>query len=88
VLRVLQEVPGNLPQLYDRMISLIKREKWDAETCYSILAVTTLSHRLLYLLKLQTLAGLGTQTIDKMLNLIHMCSSFLTVLKDHVYLIY
>jgi hypothetical protein len=70
------------------MMSLIEREKWDAETCYSILAVTTLSRRPLHLLELRTLASLGTQTMDEMLDLVHICGLFLTVLKDHVYLIH
>lgn len=88
VLRVIQEEPGGLPQLYDRMMSRVEREKWDAEACYGILAVTTLAYRPLHLLELRTLTGEKSSTIDELSRLVHLCGSFLTVQASYVYLIH
>ena len=91
VLRVLEELPGDLIPLYDRMMKQIQSfKRKDPEFCLLVLSTATLVYRPLHLLELAALSGLpseiagDTQTLKR---LVYLCS-FLTVQHDHIYFIH
>jgi hypothetical protein len=90
VLQVLEEVPGGLVPLYDRMIKQIQQLKRNhPKFCYLILSTATLAYRPLHLLELWILAGLGeTLDIADLERVIKSCGSFLTIREDHIYLVH
>jgi hypothetical protein len=91
VLQVLEEVPGGLIPLYDRMIKQIQQLKLKyPEFCRLILSTATLAYRPLHLLELRILAGLERKIlhIAELERMIKWCGSFLIIREDHVFLIH
>ncbi|KAK0721142.1 hypothetical protein B0H67DRAFT_512790, partial [Lasiosphaeris hirsuta] len=76
--------PGLLP-LYDRMMRDIGKSTSDYRgSCLAVLSVATIAYRPLHILELRTLAGLKYETAD-LEKIVDMCSSFLTLVDNHVY---
>jgi hypothetical protein len=91
VLQVLEEVPGGLIPLYDRMIKQIQQLKRNhPKFCCLILSTATLAYRPLHLLEIWILAGLEKEILHMadLERMIKSCGSFLTIREDHVYLIH
>ncbi|KAI9777861.1 MAG: hypothetical protein M1839_008538 [Geoglossum umbratile] len=91
-LQVVEEVPTDLHQLYDRMVNQIQRlAKRNSEVCQFILSIATVAYRPLHLAEIGSLCGLQGQISALMKNvrkIVAMCGSFLTVRDDQVYLIH
>lgn len=91
ILEVLDQMPGDLPGLYDRMMGQIDRlQRNDPKHCRSVLSVAALAHRPLHIQELPILTGISGRLAEKgtLENIINKCGSFLTVRDDHVYLIH
>jgi NACHT domain len=91
-LEVVEEMPTDLHQLYDRMVNNIQQlSKKNSELCLLILSIATIAYRPLHIAELGSLCGLqgptsaSTKTLTK---IVAMCGSFLTVRDDQVYLIH
>ena len=91
-LQVVEEVPTDLHQLYDRMVNQIQQlTKRNSEVCRLILSVATVAYRPLYLAEIGSLCRLPGQISALTKNVrkvVAMCGSFLTVRDDQVYLIH
>lgn len=91
-LKVVEEVPTGLHQLYDRMVNQIQQlTKRNSELCRLILSIATLAYRPLCLAEIGSLCGLPGQipSLTKSVRkIVAMCGSFLTVRDDQVYLIH
>jgi NACHT domain len=91
VLRVLEDVPADLPPLYRRMIKHIEQLKYDRELCYLVLSTVIIAYRPLHLLELGTISGLSEhefKTKDDLEEIVKTCGSFLTIREDYVYFIH
>ncbi|KAF2189356.1 hypothetical protein K469DRAFT_626298 [Zopfia rhizophila CBS 207.26] len=91
VLQVLDQMPSDLPKLYDRMMGQIGRLKGtDPKNCRSVLSAATLAYRPLHLLELPIVAGLRGRLTQKgnLEKIVNKCGSFLTIREDYVYLIH
>ena len=91
-LQVVEEVPTDLHQLYDRMVNQIQQlTKRNSEVCRLILSVATVAYRPLHLAEIGSLCRLPGQISALMKNVrkvVAMCGAFLTVRDDQVYLIH
>jgi flagellin-specific chaperone FliS len=91
-LEVVEEVPTDLHQLYDRMVNQIQqRPKRNSEVCRLMLSIATVAYRPLHLAEIGSLCGLSGQIsalTKNVRNIVVMCGSFLTVRDDQVYLIH
>ncbi|GAW26224.1 putative NWD1 protein [Rosellinia necatrix] len=86
-LYTVREVPTDLYQLYDRMITQIQQLR-DPDSCWSVLSTATLANRPLHLAELSVLSRLPkivSPSIEKVRKIVAMCGSFLTVQNDYVY---
>ena len=92
ILRVVEEVPTGLEELYDRMMSQIQQlKRKDPEFCRLVLSTVVLTYRPLRLAELGALSGLPneiTGSMDSMRAIVALCGSFLTIQDGHVYLIH
>ncbi|RYP43341.1 hypothetical protein DL768_009975 [Monosporascus sp. mg162] len=91
VLKVVEEIPAGLEELYGRMIKYIQHLKRDAEFCRRVLSTVTLAYRPLRLAELGVLSGLPneiTGSMNNMRDIVAMCGSFLTIQNGYVYLIH
>ncbi|RYP82721.1 hypothetical protein DL770_005533 [Monosporascus sp. CRB-9-2] len=91
VLKVVEEIPTDLEELYARMIEYIQQLERDSEFCLLVLATVTLAYRPLRLAELGVLSGLPkeiTGITENIKEIVAMCGSFLTIQKDYVYLIH
>lgn len=91
-LQVVEEVPTDLYQLYDRMVNQIQQlSKRNSELCRLVLSIATVAYRPLHLAEIGGLCGLQGQISALTKNvrkIVAMCGSFLTVRDDQVYLIH
>ncbi|KAF1992897.1 HET-domain-containing protein [Amniculicola lignicola CBS 123094] len=91
-LQVVEEAPPGLHQLYDRIIEQIKQLKQrNSEICRLLLSTACVAYRPLYLAEIGSLCGLLGQISVLTRNVrmfATMCSSFLAVRDDQVYLIH
>jgi hypothetical protein len=91
-LQVVEEVPTDLHQLYDRMVDQIQQlPKRNSEVCRLILSIVTVAYRPLHLAEIGSLCGLSGQISALTKNarkIVAMCGSFLTIRDDQVYLIH
>jgi hypothetical protein len=92
ILDVLNEIPGGLQQLYNRMMGQIEKlDRRDPDFCRLVLSTTTLVYRPLHLLELGTISGLPRQisnNVDNITKIIGKCSSFLTIREEYVYFVH
>jgi hypothetical protein len=91
VLKLLDEMPEDLTQLYATMLErivLLKRE--NSNLCRTALAIATVVHRPLSLNELSTLAGFRNllKKLEHVEELIKYCGSFLTVQDNKIYFIH
>lgn len=83
--RRIDEIPSELPALYDRMMGDIGKSKSEYRgVCLNVLSIATLVYRPLHILELRTLAGLEYDTAD-LEKIVDMCGSFLTLVERYVY---
>lgn len=91
-LRVVEEVPVGLHQLYDRMVDHIHQlGKKNSEMCRLLLSIVSVAYRPLHLAELGslcTLPGPVSTLIKNTRTLVAMCGSFLTIRDSQVYLIH
>jgi hypothetical protein len=91
-LQVVEDVPMDLHQLYDRMMNQIQQlMKRHSEVCQLILSIATVAYRPLYLAEIGSLCELLGQISALTKNLrkiVTMCGSFLTIRDDQIYLIH
>ncbi|OCL00979.1 beta transducin-like protein HET-D2Y, partial [Cenococcum geophilum 1.58] len=91
-LQVVEEVPTELHQLYNRMVNQIQQlTKRNSEVCRLILSIATVAYRPLYLAEIGSLCKLPGQISALTKNvrkIVAMCGSFLTVRDNQVYLIH
>jgi hypothetical protein len=91
-LQVVEEVPTDLHQLYDRMVNQIQQlTRRNSEVCRLTLSIATIAYRPLHLAEIGSLCGLPGQIsalTKSMRKIVAMCGSFLTVRDDQVYLIH
>lgn len=92
MLQVMEEMPGNLEDLYDRIWEEIRKLRRNTpEFCRLILSAVTLAYRPLHLVELGVLSGLPLEISSNqryILDVVASCGSFLTV-KDHfIYVIH
>ncbi|KAH0553451.1 hypothetical protein GP486_006481, partial [Trichoglossum hirsutum] len=91
-LRVVEDVPTGLYQLYDRMVNQIQHlTKRNSEVCRLILSIATVAYRPLYLAEMGSLCGLPGQIsalTENVRKIVSMCGSFLTIRDGQVYLIH
>jgi NWD NACHT NTPase-like protein/NACHT domain-containing protein len=86
-IEILQEMPSNLKNLYDRMMDQIELlERKNPDFCKFILSIMTLAYRPLHLSELVTLANLPPKIPP--MEIVKKCASFLTIRNDTVYLIH
>ncbi|KAI9769750.1 MAG: hypothetical protein M1839_003596 [Geoglossum umbratile] len=91
-LQVVEEVPTDLRQLYDRMVYQIQQlPKRNSEVCWLILSIATVVYRPLHLAEIGRLCRVPGQIlalIKNVRNIVAMCGSFLTIRENQVYLIH
>ncbi|CAN9363411.1 unnamed protein product [Alternaria alternata] len=91
-LAVVEEAPAGLHQLYDRMMQQIQRlSARNVEICQSLLCITAVVYRPLYLAEIGSLcksAGRATIVAETVRKIVAMCGSFLTVRDEQVYLVH
>jgi hypothetical protein len=91
-LAVVEEAPAGLQRLYDRMMEQIHRlSARNVDTCQSLLGVTAVAYRPLYLAEMGSLcrsAGRATMVAETVRKIAAMCGSFLTVRDEQVYLVH
>jgi hypothetical protein len=91
-LAVVEEAPAGLHQLYDRMMQQIQRlSARNVEICQSLLCITAVVYRPLYLAEMGSLcksAGRATMVAETVRKIAAMCGSFLTVRDEQVYLVH
>ena len=81
ILKIIDEVPGDLTELYSRMLQQVNRLKGkDPKLCRTILSVVSLARRPLRLLELAIVAGFkgNLAEIPVLERLVNKCGSFLT----------
>lgn len=91
VLKVVEEMPIGLEELYTQMIEYIQQLKRDSEFCRRVLSTVTLAYHPLRLAELGVLSGLPKEISSMTKNvreIVAMCGSFLTIQDDYVYLIH
>jgi hypothetical protein len=96
-LQVVEDVPTDLYQLYDRMVTQIQRlPKRNLEICRQMLSISTIAYRPLHVAEIGSLCKFQADTsatditvfMKTIRKIIAMCGSFLTVRDNHVYLIH
>ncbi|RAQ99594.1 HET-D protein [Stemphylium lycopersici] len=91
-LAVVKEAPAGLHQLYDRMMEQIQRlSASNLEICRSLLCITAVAYRPLYLAEMGSLCrstGRATIIAENVRKIAAMCGSFLTVRNEQVYLVH
>ena len=91
-LRVVEEAPPGLYQLYDRMMNRIQQLKErNLEICQLLLSTACVAYRPLSLAEMGSLCGLPDQVsvlAKSVRTIISMCGSFLTIRDDQVYFIH
>jgi hypothetical protein len=90
-LQIVEDVPMDLHQLYDRMVTQIQKlPKRNFEVCRRMLSMATVAYRPLYLAELGSLCELPDETpaLTTVRTIVAMCGSFLTVRDDQAYLIH
>jgi hypothetical protein len=91
-LTVVEEAPAGLQQLYDRMMQQIQQlSARNVEICQSLLCITAVVYRPLYLAEMGSLcksAGRATMVAETVRKIAAMCGSFLTVRDEQVYLVH
>ncbi|KAF2463466.1 NACHT-domain-containing protein [Lindgomyces ingoldianus] len=91
-LLVVEEVPTDLYQLYDRMVNQIQQlPERHREFCNLMLSIATVAYRPLFLAEIGSLCGLPEDIsvlTDNVRKVVAMCGSFLTIQEDQVYLIH
>jgi hypothetical protein len=86
IVRLIDEIPKDLPPLYDRMMQNIEMSKSAYQApCVAALSIVALAYRPLELLELQTLAGFEKYDTADLERIVDMCGSFLTLLESRVY---
>ena len=91
IIELLKRTPQGLTPLYDRMLQQIQQFKGpNHKLCILTLAIVTHGYRPFHLHELCCLVGLDRKLygIGDMENIISMCSSFLTIQGDYIYLIH
>jgi hypothetical protein len=86
VLRVVEEVPAGLDELYGVMMQQIRQQEEDWELCQRVLSAATLAYRPLHLAELAVLSGLPKEIIANMeyvRQVVALCGSFLTIQDDN-----
>ncbi|KAL2270157.1 hypothetical protein VTJ83DRAFT_2341 [Remersonia thermophila] len=84
--KVIQEMPPGLSELYNHMMARIEeRHSLELQDCKTVLAVTSLAFRPLSILELSVLAGLDLEAAE---SAVKMCGSFFTITKGTVNLIH
>jgi hypothetical protein len=91
-LAVVKEAPAGLQQLYDRMMEQIHRlSARNVDICQSLLCVTAVAYRPLYLAEMGSLCrsvGRDTMVAETVRKIAAMCGSFLTIRDKQVYLVH
>jgi hypothetical protein len=91
-LAVVEEAPAGLQQLYDRMMEQIQRlSERNVNICQSLLCITAVAYRPLYLAEIGSLckpAGRTTMVAETVRKIAAMCGSFLTIRDEQVYLVH
>ncbi|CAI6096188.1 unnamed protein product, partial [Clonostachys chloroleuca] len=91
ILAVLEDYPAGLDQIYERMLKQISELKRKGpEMCRRIISTAVFAYRPLHLHELHALSRLGEYNLKAhdVERTVRLCRSFLTVRKDHVYLIH
>jgi hypothetical protein len=92
VLRVLDEVPTELKELYRRMINQIKQlQRQYPELCRQVLSTIIAAYRPLHLQELFVLCDLPSGVSDvnqTTTTIVKMCGSFLTIAEGYIYIIH
>ena len=89
LLKVLDDMPMGLPDLYWRMMKQIQRRKRrDLTLCNSVLSTVTAAYDPLHLQELGILSGLPDLPVKDVANVVNMCGSFLTIRDENVYIIH
>ncbi|KAF2726391.1 hypothetical protein EJ04DRAFT_453479, partial [Polyplosphaeria fusca] len=92
VVQVLDEVPIELTDVYQRMMEHIKQlKRRNPELCRQILSTVVATHRPLHLQELCILADLpnqGPNVEEATATMVQMCGSFLTLRQDYVYIVH
>ncbi|KAJ4290293.1 hypothetical protein N0V90_010509 [Kalmusia sp. IMI 367209] len=91
-LKVVEEAPTGLYELYDRMVNQIRQlSKRNSEICLLLLSIVSVAYRPLHLAEIGSLCGLSGQTTvmtGVSRKIVAMCGSFITIRDDQVYLIH
>ena len=89
---VVDETPGDLKKLYERMFKQINQlKRGSPELCRLILSAATTAYRPLHLAELAVLSGLPRQISEKLQSvtaIVNLCHSFLTVRNENVYIVH
>jgi len=84
-IRRIDEMPSELPRLYDRMMADVGKFTSDyRDVCLTMLSIATLAYRPLHILELRTLSGFRYEPAD-LKRIVDMCGSFLTLVDNYVY---
>ncbi|KAJ8106757.1 hypothetical protein ONZ43_g6953 [Nemania bipapillata] len=84
---VVEEIPTDLYELYDRMMSQIQQSKY-LKYCRRVLSTVTITYRPLHLAELSVLSELPqsiSSSEEKVRRIVAMCGSLLTIQNDYVY---
>jgi hypothetical protein len=92
VLQVLDALPSELIEVYQRMVQQIEaRQQRDRDRCLLVLSTATAAYRPLRLEELGVSSGLPSDIAGKtdlVTIIVNMCGSFLTIQDEYVYIIH
>ncbi|KAN0071701.1 WD40-repeat-containing domain protein [Elaphomyces granulatus] len=91
MLEVLEDMPGGLTQVYDRMMKHIQQlRRQYPRRCLLALSAATLAYQPLHLREIHVVAGFQDEVTDleDLGRIINMCGSFLTIRENYVYFIH
>jgi NACHT domain len=92
ILKVINEMPMDLKEVYRRMTEQIQRlKRGNSEHCRSVLSIVTTAYRPLHLAELGVLSGLPREILSisgSVAKIVNMCGSFLTIQDDNVNIIH
>jgi len=91
MLEVLEDMPSDLPLVYDRMMKYIQQlQRRYPQHCLRALSAATVAYQPLHLREIHVVAGLQekVRSLEDMERIINMCGSFLTIRDNYVYFIH
>lgn len=92
ILDVLNEIPGDLVALYDRMLLQTQRlQRNDSEYCQLVLSTAISAYRPLKIVELGALSGLPSRVAEKpefITKLVKLCGSFLIIRGEEIHIVH